>query len=91
MVRQWGTLCGTPIYPALTSRDFEIVVSVSLQIIKYVKTLFKLFFLLLFSLVNLKLVTNLSASDGHFAYVKTLDFSFKQISTVKNMLLWLRV
>ena len=60
-------LCGTPIYPTLTSRDFEILVSVSLQIIKYVKTLFKLFFLLLFSLVNLKLVTNLSANDGHFA------------------------
>ena len=60
----------------MTDGEPETIVSASLQKIKSIKNLFKHFYFYFISL-NLKLVTHF---DGHFAYLKTLDFSFnKQI------------
>ena len=62
----------------VTDGEPETVVSASLQKIKSIKNLLKLFF---FSFLNfIKSETNDSFGnhiDGHFAYLKRLDFSLK--------------
>ena len=67
----------------MTDGEPEIVVSVSLQKIKSIKNLLK-HFIFIFSFVYFikseTSVSFVSHFDGHFAYLKTLDFSFKEIS-----------
>ena len=60
----------------MTDGEPETVVSASLQKKKSIKNPIKHFFIFFISL-NLKLVTHLfNHFDGHFAYLKTLDFYF---------------
>ena len=58
----------------MTDGESETVVSASLQKTKSIKNPIKHLFL---TSLNLKLVTHF---DGHFAYLKTLDFYFKGTS-----------
>ena len=60
----------------MTDGEPETVVSASLQKTKSIKNPIKHLFLF-FTSLNLKLVTHF---DGHFAYLKTLDFYFKGTS-----------
>ena len=68
---------------SLTAKNKTMITLVSLQIIKLVKKreAYKTFFLL-FSSLNLKLVTKfVSQSDGHFACLKTVFALIAVIST----------
>ena len=59
----------------MTDGEPKTAVSASLQKTKSIKNQHKHFFSF-FILLNLKLVT-VNHFDGHFAYLKTLDFFFK--------------
>ena len=73
----------------MTDGEPETVVSASLQKIKSIKNRIKLFFffffffLLLFFIKKKKIIKSETSDsfvnhfDGHFAYLKTLDFYFK--------------
>ena len=66
------------------SRDWwrtETVVSASLQKIKSIKNQFKHFFHFFYFIKSETSDSFVSHFDGHFAYLKTLDFYFKQLST----------
>ena len=61
----------------MTDGEPETIVSASLQKIKSIKNSSKHFFYFIKSETNDSLVSHF---DGHFAYLKTLDFSFKGFS-----------
>ena len=69
----------------MTDGDPETVVSASLQKIKSIKNLLK-HFIFIFSFVYfIKSETSVSFVnhfDGHFAYLKTLDFYFNWLLTL---------
>ena len=64
----------------MTDGEPETVVSVSLQKIKSINNLLKLFFKHFLNLIKSETSDSfVSHFDGHFAYLKTLDFSFKKM------------
>ena len=72
----------------MTDGEPETVVSASLQKIKSIKNLLNLFFSPSFLFDLMKSETSDSFGnhvDGHFAYLKTLDFSFN--FTIKTTLI----
>ena len=61
----------------MTDGEPETAVSASLQKIKSIKNQYKhLFFIFLFHLISNGSDSFVNHFDGHFAYLKTLDFSF---------------
>jgi len=58
----------------VTDGEPETAVSASLQKIKSIKNQYKLFIFYFLFLLNLRIVNHF---NGHFAYLKTMDFSFK--------------
>ena len=62
----------------MTNGEPETVVSASLQKIKSIKNPVKLFYFLFFNLIKSETSDAfVDHFDGHFAYLKTLDFYFK--------------
>ena len=64
----------------MTDGDPETVVLVSLQKIKLIKNLPKHFYLIFHFTKSETSNSSVNHFDGHFAYLKTLDFSFNLLS-----------
>ena len=61
----------------MTDRDLETVVLASLQKIKSIKNPIKHLFLFFYFIKSETSDSFVNSFDGHFAYLKTLDFYFK--------------
>ena len=61
----------------MTDEEPETVVSASLQKIKLIKNQHELSFFIFYFIKSQTSDSFVSHFDGHFAYLKTLDFSFK--------------
>ena len=77
----------------MTDGEPETAVLASLQKTKSIKNQHKLFFIFLFFYsLNLKLYSDsfVNHFDGHFAYLKTLDFFFNEVVTDNESRIGLR-
>ena len=63
----------------MTDEGPETVVSASLQKIKLIKNPIKLFLFIFYFIKSETSDSFVSRFDGHFAYLKTLDFYFNEV------------
>ena len=68
----------------MTDGEPETAVSDSLQKIKSIKNQHKHFFIIFYFIKSQTSDLFVNHFDGHFAYLKTLDFSFKTKKTNNN-------
>ena len=72
----------------MTDGEPETAVSASLQKIKLIKNQHKKFLILFYFIKSETSDSFVNHFDGHFAHLKTLDFSFKSDSTFDLIVLW---
>ena len=69
----------------MTDGEPETAVSANLQKIKSIKNQLKSFVFIFYFTKSQTSDTFVNHFDGHFAYLKTLDFSFKSVNMVLNV------